>query len=1016
MYAFTQQPRPPIEIIDPDPKYQRDYSSNRRFIPVVTTNVKFTNNTEAPNMRSAQSMSGVPREVLAAEQARQWGQGYTPPSAQQQMGYVPQQQPQMQQQHLPMHQQQNYQVFIVQPVNGQLPQLPQGYHYVNGNANGLYYAVSDQPQIPQQQPMQQIPQYQPVQQMQQPNLNQYLQQSPYTTLPTSVRLGEYTALRQPAQSNVPKYDRTAMSVNRYDHREQRLGEESTRKVEDLHTKTVEFDYDTNVPATYGGGFVLANPISQAKLDEAHRKERERLAEEEARLLELNSMFNTRPIEVQPQMQQYVPVQEYVPVQVPVLPKVEAKIEEVAPKPSDAPRNRPSEVHMSELDKENLKAYRERSSMMAKMAIQIMSGYKYDNSDDEEQVVQTKVEAPVMVEVKEPVIQDNVVEIDGKMYRYVAETDSYIRIIATKHVNEKAASVSPVEEVIQISQGAIVPEAAVTDVEVLEKAIVTIPKQEVVTIPSETKNNQEGAEMSHGEVLSNRSQERESFTYTVNGKTYRADNRVHLTDRSNGNTRSYKSVTEPTPFGDKPHIYTTAKDSKNGFKTLISVSVSPADGLVPSADRTAPYECRTQYFNRSNMDVKITDKQNVSFTVKKNRFVNANQEEHFIVRKIHTFNDIETARSVLIHYQNEKEFLAIEDGERKMILDEINGRSNCGDLKSFSHAFSLTVDRLIPISLFNAYSSIYVADLDVMFTQENLITGTPHPTSRDAVVKGEIARAVECLKLSGTLFDAVDNESEHLHRYICVGKEVHSIPVIRDANRISGLYMYDIRNTNVDDMRSTIKHIPFDKGEEYGIYPNKEEAANKGLLNDTIKREFNLKTAEIELKNTLLERENVTLKQEVARENTRREEANSRRESLEKEAQHLRAMEKIHQEREAYIEKANQERQDSKREEAERALAHQRAMDEIKAERLAFVEEQQKREAEHNALMKEIAAKMKMREESDKTESNSQQRKDYFEERSYVRKDTSEFMKWAPALITFLMGIGTTIAMARSKQS
>ena len=405
-------------------------------------------------------------------------------------------------------------------------------------------------------------------------------------------------------------------------------------------------------------------------------------------------------------------------------------------------------------------------------------------------------------------------------------------------------------------------------------------------------------------------------------------------------KQYKSTSYKTVIPSRAHIL---PDARNGaIEPMIVVNVEPCDSSMPDLNADT-IEIAFQYFNRSNRPIRVTDRHNLSFTLPSARMWNPNGVEHFVVRKLYRFSSSEVALSYLYNHSTDQRHLSIEDGERMQILAQIDEDNRKGNFRNPNGYKELKVDRIIPITMLYEYGSLYVSDVDLLFRFEGTEIGTPHPTSQDAVLRGEVLDILDGRRLTGAVYEIVDNKNAYSSRYVCLGKDTLQIPINRDPGRAAGIYYTTFDSINVHDLRVTMNCVELEKAEGLGIYPTAEEAKTKGHINDS----FKLELAEAERKAKRWEAELHVAKTE----------------------------------RQAAIDE----------------LAHERAMEKLSQEREAST-------VEHVQLLREIAAKINKTDFSDRLDVIAQERKDYFDQRSVVRKDTSEVLKWIPTALNGLLAL------------
>lgn len=439
-----------------------------------------------------------------------------------------------------------------------------------------------------------------------------------------------------------------------------------------------------------------------------------------------------------------------------------------------------------------------------------------------------------------------------------------------------------------------------------------------------------------------------------------DQTVQYPDSNGLHLRTFQSTTFVSDVPDRPRILESAKGTSNGTQTMITVSVEPIEGVIPDLDSTSPYEVTTQFFNWTNSAIKVTDKNNISFTLPKPKTFMINQVEHLVVRRTHRFHNADIARSVLLNHQVNHRYLSVSNEELKTILMMIRDYDKEGAYKNFLAYTEIKIDRLIPIELFHHHASIFVADVDTLFCLDGVDIGTPHPTSQDAMLRGEILEQVGDRRITGALYEIIDNDNQYGSRYICLGKNVVQIPTNRDPGKPNGIYFTEINNINSKQLQITMNHMELEKAETLGIYSTKEEASTKGHVAESHKlllAEKERELREMDMTNRL-----------------------------------------VQQERDAAL----------------ADLAHERRMKETRLDidktNLSYTKE--RLTSESNLI--EIVAKLDAKLETDRLEREQMRRKDEYEQRSQMRKDSSEIFKWAPSIITGIIGISTALAIQRNK--
>jgi hypothetical protein len=245
-------------------------------------------------------------------------------------------------------------------------------------------------------------------------------------------------------------------------------------------------------------------------------------------------------------------------------------------------------------------------------------------------------------------------------------------------------------------------------------------------------------------------------------------------------------------------------------------------------------------------------------------------------------------------------------------------------------------------------SLYLVNLDVVVSTMQGGYVPHHPFSAEGV-RNRLVASNETINTAGTVgyaIQIVDNEDVFGPRYININKEIFLVQPAKDPGRNSGVYRTSTapvsQKGGVGAPRSD--YFTFGEAEELlGLFKSYEDAWVLGDIAAERKRELE------ELAQHL------------------------------KETQHRQKLEALEREREFEEWKRDIEQRRVTEESDRKSLEHRWKLEEARInEASARLKEEQTR-VEH---LRNIAAL---------------ERKDHYEERSYVRKDSSEFLKWVPAI-------------------
>lgn len=252
-------------------------------------------------------------------------------------------------------------------------------------------------------------------------------------------------------------------------------------------------------------------------------------------------------------------------------------------------------------------------------------------------------------------------------------------------------------------------------------------------------------------------------------------------------------------------------------------------------------------------------------------------------------------------------------------------------------------------------SLYLVNLDVVVSTMQGGYVPHHPFSMEGIRNRLVAEneTINTVGAVGYFLQIVDNEDIFGPRFININKEIFLVQPTKDPGRKSGVYRASTapvsEHGGVGAPRSD--YFAFPEAEEFlGMFKSYEDAMVLGDLAAERKRELDQFAHDL------------------------------------KETEHRLRLERLQR---------DQEHEEWKRSIDERRVA----------------EESDRRAQEHRWKLEEARineASARLKEEQTRVEHlraiSSLERKDHYEERSYARKDSSEFLKWVPAIATGLAAI------------
>lgn len=264
------------------------------------------------------------------------------------------------------------------------------------------------------------------------------------------------------------------------------------------------------------------------------------------------------------------------------------------------------------------------------------------------------------------------------------------------------------------------------------------------------------------------------------------------------------------------------------------------------------------------------------------------------------------------------------------------------LNSGLRTTSICVDHNVNIKLLQKSFYLYVKEVDVMLHLGHYNPLQPHPFSKEGEVIYNYRNLLEQNTISGVFVELVDNDNNVSSRYMYMAKRLIEVPSHSDTTKESGVYVTELSGNGTID--STYYSYE-DSEEALGMYKTKEEAVSGGNP-DLINR--------IEFKR--LDEELIKSKQDLERsKNEYKHQELTRKEQIDK-------------------------------------LKHDQeiAMGLLK-ERLSVQDEELVLRKRENDELKDIYDKRKM------------VRDDYYDRRSHERKDSSELIKYVPAVLVAAIG-------------
>lgn len=347
----------------------------------------------------------------------------------------------------------------------------------------------------------------------------------------------------------------------------------------------------------------------------------------------------------------------------------------------------------------------------------------------------------------------------------------------------------------------------------------------------------------------------------------------------------------------------------------------------------------------------------------------------------------------------------------------NSRSNI-------HVPGITVTietRVTEEHLRNNGGSVYIHNEDLLVSSVREDDIPEHPYSQGVI---------QCERLGNLNADSdvslnihiIDNSGTIGKRFILIANKMYTLHPQRSDTQPDGVYIYSVEKS-IDQQDEKIvmpTHYELSECEKLGIYKSKEECISGGDIK-TVRREELLETEHrLSMEKLNLEADNQRLKRELSQiEHDRKLEierlniAKVQREEAFAKLQHefkekITAMENERKQREEEFSKTDLERRTE--------FAKVKADIEEREAKAKEAAAQKEREYAAEITRLTFANKqMEMDRDRERAELERQRIiiKDYYDNRSHIRKDQSELLKFLPTIISGVLGI-VTLALVKTK--
>ena len=390
-------------------------------------------------------------------------------------------------------------------------------------------------------------------------------------------------------------------------------------------------------------------------------------------------------------------------------------------------------------------------------------------------------------------------------------------------------------------------------------------------------------------------------------------------------------------------------------------------------RTASLTITADYSNYTGNIVYVKTQNNIPFAVDPNLMTVKSPEEpnpHLEIKITYTIRNNEGIHKTMELIESLQENGKLHGKDAAEILTALN-EMYLQDRSRFNKVnFSFVVYKRVLLDDMKQDGSVYIREVDAVISRNKKEMAVPHPNSTFGLHQFDVTRNPNTCNQAGVFVQVVDNDNLARARYYYSGKQLVEVPSIVDKTRESGVYCTVSSAASDGFLTPKTSVMTFDEAEEtIGLYRNQEDARTHG----DPERQFENELKELRNRDKALSNMNLKLKEDVLRLQNILETSSMVRKT---------GLEEIKDEQEAKsIKRKNK---------SEKLKAR---IDELERERKNHFDEV-------------------MTQRKDYYEERGHSRKQYYEDRSYDRKDTSEMIKYIPAL---LLGVAGTFAWINSRK-
>lgn len=193
----------------------------------------------------------------------------------------------------------------------------------------------------------------------------------------------------------------------------------------------------------------------------------------------------------------------------------------------------------------------------------------------------------------------------------------------------------------------------------------------------------------------------------------------------------------------------------------------------------------------------------------------------VIRKSYLFTNIDDVRNTYRLLESFKKELTTANPEMEIVFTTL---FNYCKENTFRKDYRVIIDRYVTVDQCKSEGIFYLRDCDLLLQYGDYTPNMCHPYSVEGSTNQEYKEAFKDRKSSGIMIDIIDNNDVIKDRFVKLLNRVHRIPVQKDAEKDSGVYVTTFDCNKIGDPAVKSRHYSFEEAEtELNIHRTSEEA-------------------------------------------------------------------------------------------------------------------------------------------------------------------------------------------------